>query len=613
MMKRSLGWTRLLALTAATATATATATTSPATTSLTATNQSTNRYWDAPKQLSLPLFCRAECDFDRLCGVEYESGHTMMNWSSTHASTPQRIYHPKSPQEVVRVLQSFHQQAEQLQTQQLSSKSIKIRPVGTALSPNGIGLAASSIRTDGGQLDNMNCALSLSHLDDIRVDTRRQEVTVGAGAKVSTVLSELGKHGLTLSNFSSIQEQQIGGWTQVSAHGTGCKLSTVDEMIVRMQLATPTEGLITLSSAANNHLFQFAKVGLGCLGVVTELTLKCMPQISLRETTTIFNRGNVEKDHLHRLRNFRHVRYMWVPYTDTVVSVVSNPTSTEDVTPSSSASRPSPVTDVATQPLSQLVWDLKLLPGVSRTVINSLSFSQLRDILLDHSPLDVEHIKRVNKAEAEFWQASTGDRVGDSTDILGFDCGGEQHVLEVCFPMGRLSENSSKDLEFVRRLLQLLEDAKIPAPSPVEQRWCAHSPSRMSPAFAHVENGDVDPPVFSWVGIIMYLPPNQDDRARLTITRRFDDYVALIEPLLQEFDAHVHWAKIELPGREEVIGNGKTDDSSRRIERLDRMKQRLAQKYPLAEFSALRAALDPFNILGNDLVDTLLLPQMKSN
>ena len=40
---------------------------------------------------------------------------------------------------------------------------------------------------------------------------------VGAGATVSAVLKELKKHGLTLQNFSSIQEQQIGGWTQVLA------------------------------------------------------------------------------------------------------------------------------------------------------------------------------------------------------------------------------------------------------------------------------------------------------------------------------------------------------------------------------------------------------------
>ena len=45
---------------------------------------------------------------------------------------------------------------------------------------------------------------------------------------------------------------------------------------------------------------------------------------------------------------------------------------------------------------------------------------------------------RVNRAEAEYWRLSSGTRVGYSDEILGFDCGGEQLVLEVCLG-GRVS------------------------------------------------------------------------------------------------------------------------------------------------------------------------------
>lgn len=44
---------------------------------------------------------------------------------------------------------------------------------------------------------------------------------------------------------------------------SGVSLPTVEEMIVNMKIATPTEGLITLSGTANPHLFSMAKVGLG--------------------------------------------------------------------------------------------------------------------------------------------------------------------------------------------------------------------------------------------------------------------------------------------------------------------------------------------------------------
>ena len=65
----------------------------------------------------------------------------------------------------------------------------------------------------------------------------------------------------------------------------------------------------------------------GSLGVVTEMTLQCIPQMNLIEHSTTCDRNKMDiKGHVERLRTYRHVRYMWVPYTNTVVTVVSNPT-----------------------------------------------------------------------------------------------------------------------------------------------------------------------------------------------------------------------------------------------------------------------------------------------
>jgi L-galactono-1,4-lactone dehydrogenase len=79
---------------------------------------------------------------------------------------------------------------------------------------------------------------------------------------------------------------------QVSAHGTGSKLPTVDEMIVRMKIATPNKGLLELNSDSEG-LFEMAKVGLGSLGVVIELTLKCVPLYRLKEEVSVFNRETI--------------------------------------------------------------------------------------------------------------------------------------------------------------------------------------------------------------------------------------------------------------------------------------------------------------------------------
>jgi len=70
-------------------------------------------------------------------------------------------------------------------------------------------------------------------------------------------------------------------------------------------------------------------------------------------------------------------------------------------------------------------------------------------------------------------------------------------------------------------LLNKIEAAKMPAPSPIEQRWTCGSASHMSPASAAAEEGDSQDSLFSWVGIIMYLP-TENERQRAAITKRWD-------------------------------------------------------------------------------------------
>lgn len=541
---------------------------------------------------SCSFLCKslAMADYDEDSASTFSTEQQLTNWSSTHSATPLRLYEPSSPQECVRILQYFH------------DRKGKIRPVGTALSPNGIGMASSSD----------DCMISVANLDHIAVDKEAMTCTVGAGITVSAVLKELQNHDLTLENFSSIQEQQIGGWMQVSAHGTGISLPPVDEMIVSMQIATPTGGLMSLSDSTsssihpwvNRDLFRLCKVGLGSLGVVTELTLKCIPRLDLVEHTNIKTRSTISKGHRDRLGKYRHVRYMWIPYADTVVQITTNPYPDGVQKAEIENSRRS--SGKQTAALCDLLLSLK--PKKSREEVANMSFSQLRDELLDIAPLDLDLVKRINRAEAEFWKTSAGCRIDDSTNILGFDCGGEQWVYEVCIPMGTLKDqpkgccNPSKDVQFVQKLLQVVEESGVAAPSPIEQRWTGRSTAPMSPAYS--ENPE---DIFTWVGIIMYLPPSQTAEQRKRITDAFNAYTTKLAPLYEEYGAHAHWAKIEIPEEESAsVAEGSSP-------RLDKLRERMRKRYDTENFNSYRRALDPHGILGNDLVDRLFQTEGGSN
>lgn len=74
---------------------------------------------------------------------------------------------------------------------------------------------------------------------------------------------------------------------------------------------------------------------------------------------------------------------------------------------------------------------------------------------------------------------------------------------------------------------------------------------------------------------------------------RFAEYAGLVQDkLMPKYGATWHWAKIEPPADPQ---------------RLDAMRAALAARFPLDRFNAHRARLDPDGILGNRLLDSLLI------
>lgn len=460
-----------------------------------------------------------------------------------------------------------------------NEKKKKIRPVGSGLSPNGIGLTRAGM---------VNLALMDGVLD---VDKKTMRVRVQAGIRVQQLVDGIKEHGLTLQNFASIREQQIGGIVQVGAHGTGATLPPIDEQVISMKLVTPAKGTIEVSKEKDPELFYLVRCGLGGLGVVAEVTLQCVERQELLEHTYVSNMKDIKRNHKKLLSENKHVKFLYIPYTDTVVVVTCTPLSKWKGLPKQ---KPKYTQEEAVQHVRDLYREmLKNYPKVvvaknpeeNEVDINELSFTELRDKLLALDPLNKEHVMKINQAEAEYWTKSEGYRVGWSDEILGFDCGGQQWVSEICFPVGTLKKPNMRDLEYIEQLLQLIGKENIPAPAPIEQRWTAGSKSLMSPAYSSSEDD-----IFSWVGIIMYLP-TMDARQRKEITEGFFHYRKLTQATLwDKYSAYEHWAKIEVP---------KDKDE------LSVIQARLRKKYPVDAYNKARRELDPNRILSNNMLEKL--------
>lgn len=452
--------------------------------------------------------------------------------------------------------------------------------MGSGLSPNGIGLARQGM---------VNLALMDRVLE---VDKEKKRVRVQAGIRVQQLVDGIKEFGLTLQNFASIREQQVGGIVQVGAHGTGAKLPPIDEQVISMKLVTPSKGTIEISKDRDPELFYLARCGLGGLGVVAEVTLQCVDRQELVEHTYVSSMKEIKENHKKLLSENKHVKYLYIPYTETVVVVTCNPISKWKGTPKF---KPKYTQEEAIQHIRDLYQESLHIyrsvvvaansPDNEETNINELSFTELRDKLLALDPLNKDHVVKVNQAEAEFWKRSEGYRVGWADEILGFDCGGQQWVSETCFPVGTLSKPNMKDLEYIEELKELIEREGIPAPAPIEQRWSGSSKSLMSPASSSKEDD-----IFSWVGIIMYLP-TADPRQRKQITDDFFHYRRLTQTQLWgRYSAYEHWAKIEVPKDKDELAA---------------LQARLRKRFPIDTYNKARRELDPNHILSNNMLEKL--------
>ena len=111
----------------------------------------------------------------------------------------------------------------------------------------------------------------------------------------------------------------------MGAHGTGRLVAPVDHYVTRLKLVTPGLGTIELTKDKDGQLFEMAKVGLGCLGVVVEVTMECIPAHDLLEHTFVLSRHEAKRQKDALLKKHKHMRYMWIPYTDAVVVVTNDP------------------------------------------------------------------------------------------------------------------------------------------------------------------------------------------------------------------------------------------------------------------------------------------------
>jgi L-gulono-1,4-lactone dehydrogenase len=179
------------------------------------------------------------------------------NWAGTATAAPARWCRPRSEAEISAAVKDA------------VAAGLPVRALGSGHS------FTAAAATSG-------VALDLSGWTGITAaDTGTGLVTVRSGTTLRALNAELGGLGLAMANLGDIDAQTLAGALSTGTHGTGARLGGLATQVEALELVLADGSVVTCSASSRPELFAAARVSLGALGVITAVTLRCVPSFTL--------------------------------------------------------------------------------------------------------------------------------------------------------------------------------------------------------------------------------------------------------------------------------------------------------------------------------------------
>jgi L-gulonolactone oxidase len=188
-----------------------------------------------------------------------------------------------------------------------ASAGLSVRPLGAGHSFTPIAA------TDG-------ISLRLDRLSGVRrAELATGRVTLAAGTRLRDLPALLEPYGLALQNMGDIDHQSIAGAISTGTHGTGADFTGLAGQVVGLRIALADGSVVDCSATERPDLFEAARVGLGAFGVLTEVTVQCVPAFLLAADEHQEPLDAVLDGFAERMTAADHVEFYWFPHTDTAL------------------------------------------------------------------------------------------------------------------------------------------------------------------------------------------------------------------------------------------------------------------------------------------------------
>ncbi|KAA0919425.1 D-arabinono-1,4-lactone oxidase [Dietzia sp. ANT_WB102] len=144
------------------------------------------------------------------------------------------------------------------------------------------------------------------------------DVTVWAGTRLHRLGPLLWELGLAQPNLGDFAEQSLAGAVSTGTHGTGCAAQGLPATVVGLQLVTADGTVLTCSRESNPDVFESARLAIGALGIITKMTIRCVPAFVLRAEERPWTLSAALTDLEGFARSAEHVEFFWFPHTDAI-------------------------------------------------------------------------------------------------------------------------------------------------------------------------------------------------------------------------------------------------------------------------------------------------------
>jgi L-gulonolactone oxidase len=151
-------------------------------------------------------------------------------------------------------------------------------------------------------------------------------VKAGAGTVLADLNEELAHLGLAMENLGDIDRQTLAGAISTGTHGTGAKLRNVSAQVEGIELVLADGTVRQLSAATDPQLLRAARVGVGALGAIAAVTLRCVPAFTLDRVDTPRPRAEVLDGFQASADANDHFELFTFPYAESALVLERNRT-----------------------------------------------------------------------------------------------------------------------------------------------------------------------------------------------------------------------------------------------------------------------------------------------